>query len=192
MIKLTKPLILASNSPRRKQILEDAGFTFNVMVKPTEEDFSENMAPVEVAKFLSLKKANAFENEIETNIVLTADTIVVVENKILNKPTDPEDAFRMLRLLSGKTHKVITGVSIVTKEDSQSFTDTTLVTFENLSDWEIKFYLNNFKPYDKAGSYGVQDFVGMIGIPKIEGSYFTVMGLPIHKVYQHLKKYIIQ
>ncbi|MBP6386876.1 MAG: septum formation protein Maf [Pseudarcicella sp.] len=192
MIQLTKPLILASNSPRRKQILEDAGFTFQVLVKPTEEDFPDSMPPIEVAKFLSLKKANAFENEIETNIVLTADTIVVVENKILNKPTDPEDAFRMLRLLSGKTHKVITGVSIVTKEDSQSFTDTTLVTFENLSDWEIKFYLNNFKPYDKAGSYGVQDFVGMIGIPKIEGSYFTVMGLPIHKVYQHLKKYIIQ
>lgn len=186
MLSLSKPLILGSNSPRRQQILRDAGFSFQVQVLPTEEDFPEDMPSQDVPVFLALKKAEAFRSLLENNLVLTADTVVRINEKILNKPIDAADARRMLRLLSGQTHEVTTGVCLMSAEQTWSFADTARVHFRELTEWEIDYYLEACRPFDKAGAYGVQDFIGMVGIDRIEGSYFTVMGLPIHRVYAQL------
>ena len=190
-MKLSKNLILASNSPRRKQILFDAGFEFTISVKEIDESFPIEMLVIEVAEYLAIKKAKSFLNEIGDNIVLTADTIVAIEGEILNKPANETEATVMLKKLSGRKHLVHTGVCILTKNGQESFLDTTEVYFKPLTKNEIKYYIKACKPFDKAGAYGVQDFIGMIGIDKIEGSYFTVMGLPIHKVYKALEKYIM-
>lgn len=191
MLFLEKSLILASNSPRRQQLLRDAGFAFTVKVKPTEEDFPATMPPAEVPAFLARKKAEAFTDELQDNIILTADTIVVIDDEILNKPADVQEARRMLQKLSGRQHQVITGVCIMTQEQTHTFIDTANVFFRALTDKEIDYYIDTCKPFDKAGSYGVQDFIGMVGIPRMEGSYFTVMGLPIHRVYEALQPWII-
>ncbi len=190
-MKLSRPLILASNSPRRREIMQNAGFEFKVKVKPTDEIFSSEMAVEEVPIYLAKTKAECFKDEIKDEIVLCADTVVIVDGQILNKPTDVEEAKEMLRLQSNKTHRVITGVCIMTREETIAFADTTYVTFKELSDWEIDHYIKTCRPFDKAGSYGVQDFIGMIGIPTINGSFYTVMGLPIHRVYEALGKYIL-
>jgi septum formation protein len=190
MIKLNRKLILGSNSPRRRQIMADAGFDFTVIVKETAETFAESMPIIQVAEYLSQQKAACFLNEIGENIVLTADTIVAVGDTILNKPADFWEAKAMLEKLSGRKHLVHTGVSIFTNEKQISFVDTTEVYFKKLTNHEIEYYINTCKPFDKAGAYGVQDFIGMVGISKIEGSYFTVMGLPIHRVYEVLQDYI--
>jgi septum formation protein len=190
MFQLTRPLVLASNSPRRQQLMRDAGFRFIVHVKDTNEDFPETMPCEEVPAYLARKKAEAFRAELGSHIILTADTIVVVDNEILNKPKDTTEATEMLKKLSGRQHQVITGVCIMTKESTETFIDIAQVYFKELTDWEIDYYIKTCKPFDKAGAYGVQDFIGMVGIPKIEGSYFTVMGLPVHKVYEALKRYI--
>ncbi|RYU95713.1 Maf family nucleotide pyrophosphatase [Emticicia agri] len=191
-MQLDRPLILASNSPRRKEIMHNAGFTFSVKVIPTDETFPADMPVAEVPAFLAKNKALCFRENLANEIILCADTVVVVANEIINKPVDTADARRMLRLLSNKVHKVITGVCIMTQEETITFADTTYVTFKELSDWEIEYYIQKCQPFDKAGSYGVQDFIGMIGITKIEGSFYTVMGLPIHKVYEELEKYMIR
>ncbi len=191
MLQLNKPLILASNSPRRQQLMRDAGFEFTVKVKDTNEDFPKTMPAQEVPAYLARKKAEAFREDLENNIVLTADTIVVVDNEILNKPKDELEASEMLRKLSGRQHQVITGVCIMTQEVTETFIDITEVFFRELTDIEINFYIKTCRPFDKAGSYGVQDFIGMVGIPRMEGSYFTVMGLPVHKVYEALSKYFL-
>jgi septum formation protein len=191
MIKLNRKLILASNSPRRKEILSNAGFEFSVLVKEIDENFPIEMPVIEVPAYLASKKADSFSNEISENIVLTADTIVAIDNLILNKPTDEKGAKDMLLKLSGKKHVVHTGFCILTKNGKKSFVDTTEVWFKQLTDNEIDYYIKTCKPFDKAGAYGVQDFIGMIGIDKIEGSYFTVMGLPIHRVYEELSEYIV-
>lgn len=190
-MKLSLPLILASNSPRRKQILADAGFIFEVQVKPTDEDFPADMPGPEVPVFLARKKAAAFEALTPHTLVLTADTVVLINGEILNKPNDPAEAFEMLRKLSGNTHHVVTGVCVHGPNGATAFADTTRVRFKTLSDDEIHYYIRACKPFDKAGSYGVQDFIGMVGIDYIEGSFFTVMGLPVHRVYDALKPYII-
>lgn len=190
MIKLNKNLILASNSPRRKEILHHAGFDFTVMVKEIDESFSSEMPIIDVAPYLAEKKANEFALEIGENIVLTADTIVAVDNEILNKPANKKEAIEMLQKLSGRKHLVHTGCCLLTKTECFKFVDTTEVTFKMLTNNEIEYYIETCKPFDKAGAYGVQDFIGMIGIDKIEGSYFTVMGLPIHRVYKEMEKYI--
>jgi septum formation protein len=190
-MKLTKQLILASNSPRRKQILADAGFEFTVSVKEIDESFSTKMPVNEVAEYLARKKAEAYTDISENTIILTADTIVAVDNLILNKPADKNGAKEMLKKLSGRTHVVHTGVCLRLGNIENSFTDTTIVSFKALTDNEIEYYIETCKPFDKAGAYGVQDFIGMVGIDKIEGSYFTVMGLPIHRVYKELEKYIV-
>jgi septum formation protein len=188
-MKLNRQLILASNSPRRKQILQDAGFEFIVKVKTTDESFSSQMSVYEVSSFLAQKKAMAFEGEIsQTEILLTADTVVIVADQILNKPLDFEEAFDMLKLLSGKTHEVSTGFCLMIDNQYLTFADIAKVTFKDLTDQEINHYIKVCKPFDKAGSYGVQDFIGMIGITSILGSYFTVMGLPIHRVYEELSR----
>jgi septum formation protein len=189
MLRLTKQLILASNSPRRQQLMRDAGFEFMVKVKDTNEDFPKTMPAIKVPEFLARKKAEAFRQELDSQIVLTADTIVVIDNEILNKPNDALEAREMLKKLSGRQHQVITGVCIMTQENTESFIDIANVFFRDLTDLEIDYYIKTCRPFDKAGAYGVQDFIGMVGIPRMEGSYFTVMGLPVHKVYEGLSKY---
>jgi septum formation protein len=191
-LKLKYPLVLASNSPRRKEILSNVGVPFTVQTQDTDESFSESMPAHEVAAYLATKKNTAFENLPENTLLLTADTIVVVDETILNKPANKTEATAMLQSLSNKTHIVYTGVCLRINEQIVSKTDRTDVYFNTLSNWEIEHYINTAKPFDKAGSYGVQDFLGMVAIPKIEGSFYNVMGLPIHVIYELLKEYIIE
>ena len=166
--------------------MKEAGFNFTVEKPDVEEDFPDTLPVDQVAKYLAAKKAEYFRPKINDEIIVTADTVVVLGDTILNKPADRNEAIQMLSTLSGKTHLVITGVCIVSKEKEESFDDTTAVTFKSLSRQEIEFYVDNYKPYDKAGAYGAQDWIGMVAIDKIDGSYFNVMGLPIHRVHQHL------
>lgn len=192
MFQLSQPLILASNSPRRKQLLYDAGFTFEVKVIPTDEHFPEQLDCRLVAGHISHQKAEVFKALYPGSIVLTADTVVAIDNQILGKPKNEDDAIRMLKLLSGRTHEVITAVSLLTDGSIKTFSDIALVSLKELNDEEIEYYVSNYKPYDKAGAYGVQEWIGMIGINKIEGSFYTIMGLPIHLVYDLLKPYGIK
>jgi septum formation protein len=186
---ITRPLILASSSPRRQYLMKEAGFSFSVEKPDVEETFPAEMPVEQVARYLASKKAEYFRPGIHEEIIITADTVVILGKTILNKPADRTEACQMLSSLSGKTHLVMTGVCIVSKEKEESFDDTTEVTFQALSQKEIEFYVDNYRPYDKAGAYGAQDWIGMIAIQKITGSYFNVMGLPIHKVYEHLKNW---
>lgn len=190
-MNLARPLILASNSPRRQQLLRELGFDFVVQVKDTAEDFPADMPLHEVPEYLAKKKAMAFADELTDQVILTADTVVIVEGRILNKPKDAYEARQMLRMLAGRRHEVVTGVCLLTREDVQVFSDRVLVYFSLLSDAEIDYYITHYRPFDKAGAYGAQDWLGLVGIERIEGSYFTVMGLPTHKVYQALKEFMI-
>ena len=182
-------IVLASKSPRRQELLKGIGVEFSVLTKDVDESYSKNISVFDVAPFLSLKKAKAFEeSELPENyLVITADTIVVVNDKILGKPVDAEDATNMLRLISGKKHSVITGVTIRTAKRIKTFSVTSKVSFDVLDEDEIEYYVSEFKPFDKAGSYGIQEWIGYIGVNNVEGSYFNVMGLPTHKLYQMLK-----
>jgi septum formation protein len=184
-----RSLILASSSPRRQYLMKEAGFEFTVEKPDVDESFPPEMPVDEVARYLALKKAEYFRLRIQNEIIVTADTVVILFNKILNKPQDRKEACDMLTSLSGRTHLVMTGVCILSKEREESFDDTTEVTFQSLTRDEIEFYVDHYKPYDKAGGYGAQDWIGMVAIKKISGSYFNVMGLPIHKVYEHLKNW---
>ena len=185
-MSLKRPLIVASSSPRRQYLMKEAGFDFTVEKPEVDESFPSELPAEQVAKYLAEKKAEFFRLAMNNEIVLTADTVVILQNKILNKPANRNEAFDMLTKLSGNTHLVMTGVCIISKEKEISFEDTTEVTFVSLTREEIEFYIDNYKPFDKAGAYGAQDWIGMIAIEKIVGSYFNVMGLPVHKVYQHL------
>lgn len=182
-------VVLASKSPRRQELLKHIGVDFTILTKDVDESYPSRLAPLEVAPFLSLKKAKAFEDsELPENfMVITADTVVIAENEILGKPKDRDDAFRMLELLSGKTHKVVTGVTVRTKDFTKTFSVMSKVTFDNLDNQEIEYYVDNYKPYDKAGAYGIQEWIGYIGVSCVEGSYFNVMGLPTRKLYMVLK-----
>lgn len=188
-MNLKYPLVLASNSPRRQQLLISSGFVFSVKTKNIPEDFPADMPVAEVPLYLARKKAMAFSGEITNEIILAADTVVIIDGQILNKPQDEKEAFDMLSLLSGKKHEVITGVCLFSKEKTTTFSDRTEVYFKELSAEEIKFYVAYYQPFDKAGAYGAQEWMGMIAIEKIVGSYFNVMGLPVHLVYQHLQKW---
>lgn len=188
-MQLNRPLIVASSSPRRQYLMKEAGFTFTVEKPEVEESFPSALPVDQVAKYLAEKKAEYFRLTMKDELVLTADTVVILDNRILNKPQDKIEAIDMLRSLSGNTHQVMTGVCILSKEKETSFDDTTEVTFQELSQKEIEFYVDQYKPYDKAGAYGAQDWIGMVAIQKIVGSYFNVMGLPIHLVYQHLTRW---
>lgn len=183
-------IILASKSPRRRQLLRDAGFEFTLADSfEVEEIYPESLPAEEVAEFLSNLKGDAYPNALkEKDVLITSDTVVVVEGEVMGKPADYDDAFRMIRKLSGKMHKVITAVCIRTASSKHSFSDECDVFFDELTDEEIDFYIRHYKPYDKAGAYGIQEWIGYIGISRIEGSFFTVMGFPIHRVYQELKK----
>lgn len=180
-------IVLASKSPRRQYLLKELGINFEVKTKDVNEDFPDTLKAQEIPLYLCEKKANAFKEELtENTILITADTVVWVNNQVLNKPQNYADAVRMLKLLSGKKHEVYTGVCISSKHKTKSFYVVTNVYFKNLSDVEIDFYIKNYNPYDKAGAYGAQEFIGYIAIEKIEGSYFNVMGLPIKEVYEEL------
>ncbi len=183
-------LLLGSKSPRRHYLLKGLGLDFEVRTKEVEEGFPEYLQAHEIPLYLSEKKANAFDEELYDNtIVITADTIVWVEGKILNKPESFDDAVRMLTMLSGKMHEVYTGVCLKSKHKIKSFYALTKVYFKQLSRSEIDYYLKNGNPYDKAGAYGVQEWIGYIAIEKIEGSHFNVMGLPVKELYEELLKF---
>lgn len=182
-------LILASSSPRRQYLMREAGFTFTIERPLTDESYPPELPVTQVARYLATKKAESFRTKIHDEVVLTADTVVILNDRILNKPDNRTEAINMLRQLSGKTHLVMTGVCILSAGKEISFDDTTEVTFINLTEEEIIYYVDTHKPYDKAGAYGAQDFIGMVGIEKIHGSYFNVMGLPVHKVYHILKNW---
>ncbi len=184
-------IVLASKSPRRQELLKGIGVDFTILTKEVDESYSSRLPLIDVAPFLSLKKAKAFEDaELPENyLVITADTVVIVENEILGKPKDRDDAVRMLNLLSGKAHKVVTGVTVHTKDKTKTFSVTSKVEFEQLEPQEIDYYVDELKPYDKAGAYGVQEWIGYIGVCNVEGSYYNVMGLPTQKLYKVLKSF---
>ena len=181
-------IVLASKSPRRQQLIKGLGVEVEIRTKEVDESFSASLKREEVALYLAAKKAKAFESELEKDeILITGDTIVCLEDEILNKPADYKDAVRMLNQLSGKTHTVITAVSISDTTRTEVFHDETEVQFGQLSAAEIDYYIREYQPFDKAGGYGAQDFIGYIGIVNMKGSYYNVMGFPLHLVYQHLK-----
>lgn len=180
-------LILASGSPRRQQFFRDLNLNFEIRLKEIEEIYPPNLIEEDITDYLAVLKSDAFEGELlENEILITSDTLVWHENKALGKPKDYQDAFQMLQSLSNKTHKVITSVCFKTKDKVEVISETTKVSFHPLTDAEIQYYLEQYQPYDKAGSYGIQEWIGFIGVAKIEGSYANVMGLPVDKVYRYL------
>lgn len=182
-------LVLASNSPRRKELLRGLGIDFEVrLIRDIDESFPATLPVSDVAVHISKAKATAYlDTMAENEVVLTADTVVVCDGQILGKPQDAEDARRMLGLLSGKSHEVITGVTLSTRQWQRSFAVTTVVWFKELTADEIDFYVDSYRPFDKAGAYGIQEWIGYIGVQRIEGSYFNVMGLPVQRIYEELK-----
>lgn len=190
MIEKDFQLILASQSPRRQELLADLGFDFKIRTLSVEEKYPDDLAKSEVAVFLAKLKAHAQKNTLKArDLLISADTIVLLGNEILEKPKNFEEAKIMLEKLSNSKHEVITGVCLLSNEKEVYFSDSTEVYFGKLSQNEINYYLNKYKPYDKAGSYGIQEWLGMIGVERIEGSYFNVMGFPVHKVYRELMKF---
>ncbi|HEX8575004.1 MAG TPA: Maf-like protein [Flavobacterium sp.] len=182
-------IILASGSPRRQQLLKDLAVDFEVRLKDTEEIYPDHLQSAGITDFLAHLKAAAFENELKENdILITSDTIVWHNNKALGKPKDAAEAFAMLTSLSGTTHEVISSVCFKTNTKTEIFNDCTKVTFNSLHPNEINYYIQNYQPFDKAGAYGIQEWIGAVGIARIEGSYLNVMGLPVDKVYHYLNK----
>ena len=200
-------IILASNSPRRRELLAGLDVNFEVKVlNGIDESYPDDLDAYQVAEFIAQKKAEAYRallndeaSSAEENLILTADTVVIApaadeqndqEGKgiILGKPKTADDAVRMLRMLSGKTHHVVTGVCLTTKEEQRHFSVTTEVSFKELTDWEINYYISHYKPFDKAGAYGIQEWIGYIGCTGLNGSYFNVMGLPVQRIYEEMLK----
>ena len=183
-------IILASQSPRRQRLLKELGIDFEIQVVDVEEKYPEELGMTAIPEFLAELKANAIREKMKENdLLITADTIVWKDDQVIGKPKDQDDAIRILHELSGSQHQVITGMCIQTLEKKYCFHAVTEVWFDELTEEEIQFYLNEHKPYDKAGAYGIQEWIGYVGIRKIEGSFYNVMGLPVHKVYQFLKKF---
>lgn len=200
-------IILASNSPRRRELLAGLDVNFEVKVlNGIDESYPDDLDAYQVAEFIAQKKAEAYRSLLndeassaEENLILTADTVVIApaaneqndqEGKgiILGKPKTADDAVRMLRMLSGKTHHVVTGVCLTTKEEQRHFSVTTEVSFKELTDWEINYYISHYRPFDKAGAYGIQEWIGYIGCTGLNGSYFNVMGLPVQRIYEEMLK----
>lgn len=182
------PIILASKSPRRQELLRLMDLDFRIVLKEVDESYPDNLTPEEIAVYIAEKKATAFDEIVSEEVVLTADTIVSIDGHILGKPETEDHAVEMLQMLSGKTHQVITGVCLFYKHKYHSFYDVSDVTFRTLTDAEITNYVTKYKPMDKAGSYGIQEWVGVTGIVKINGSYTNVVGLPTEKLYQALTR----
>jgi septum formation protein len=188
-MNLNRKLILASNSPRRKELLGKLDVHFEVKVKEVPEDYPAELNREQIAEYLANHKAEAYREDLQNELILTADTIVVLGDQVLNKPANATEARQMLQLLSGKVHEVITGVCLLSQEKKDVFSDLTQVSFKELTTEEINYYVQRYQPFDKAGAYGAQEWMGMIAIDWIKGSYFNVMGLPIHKVYAHLQQF---
>ena len=189
---LGKRIILGSNSPRRRELLAGLGIDFTV---DTGNSFSESAEPGveahQVPVDMSLGKSHGFHRPLEDDeILITADTVVIIDGRVLGKPHSREEAEEMLHTLSGRTHEVVTAVTIRDKRGEKCFSVSSIVEFCRLEDWEIDSYIDNFKPYDKAGAYGVQEWIGYVGISRIEGSFYNVMGLPVHRIWQELKKFL--
>jgi septum formation protein len=183
-------VVLASKSPRRQQLLQGLEIPFEVRTLDVNEDFPGHLKGAEIPIYLSEVKAAAFRDQMADNeLIITADTVVWIDNEVLNKPESREEAMEMLRKLSGKMHEVFTAVMLSTKERQSGFCDVAKVYFTNLTELEIEHYVDHYQPFDKAGAYGVQELIGYIGIERLEGSYFTVMGLPVQKLYEKLKEF---
>ena len=191
MKDLKYKLILASNSPRRKELLAGLGVPFEVRVlQDIDEHYPESLPVNEVARYIAKEKADAYRRVVASDeLIITADTVVIVGDEILGKPVDETDAVRMLQLLSGRTHQVTTGVCLLTAEKERCFDVTTDVTFKPLTDEEIHYYVDRYRPFDKAGAYGIQEWIGYIGVTGLNGSYYNVMGLPVQRIYQELTKH---
>lgn len=187
-----KKIVLASNSPRRRELLSGLGYSFEVRVlDDIDESYPDTLRGSDVAAYISRVKAEAYRNSmVDDELIITADTIVCLDDKVLGKPADELEAMAMLRGLSGRTHQVYTGVTIVTVEERTTFVTRSDVTFAALTDEEILHYVTQYRPMDKAGAYGIQEWIGYIGVERIEGSYFNVMGLPVQRLYVELKKYL--
>lgn len=181
-------VVLASNSPRRRELLADLGIDFEVRtIKGIDESYPHDLPVLEIAEYISRKKAQAYRAEMAPNeLIITADTVVILDDEVLGKPKDNTDACRMLSELSGKTHKVVTGVTIVTTNATRSFSTVTDVEFAPLSDQDIHYYVEKYQPLDKAGAYGIQEWIGCMGVRHINGSFYNVMGLPLHRLYNEL------
>ena len=191
--KFQHKIVLASGSPRRKELLEGLGVDFEVRLLPgIDESVPKGLSARATARAIAQKKAEAYRTTLgEQELIITADTIVWLDGQVLGKPHDEADARRMLRLLRGRTHQVVTGVTLQTTEKQHTFDCVSDVTFADLTDWEIDFYIRQYKPLDKAGAYGIQEWIGYVGVERIEGSYFNVMGLPVQRLYQALKTFEI-
>ena len=186
MIKQFPSIILASKSPRRQELLKLMGFDFQVVLREVDESYPNELSPSEIAVFISEKKARAFDLMIENEVVITADTIVSLDGKILGKPENEDHAFEILSALSGKKHDVITGVSLLKNHRIFSFYELTEVFFREITAEQIRYYINTCKPVDKAGAYGIQEWIGLVAVDKINGSYSNVVGLPTHRLYTEL------
>jgi septum formation protein len=186
------PFILASNSPRRKEILSQSGFQFTVLPSDVDESFPADLNAQHVPVMLAERKARALMDTCTNTLILAADTVVILGDEILNKPADKQEALQMLKKLSGRTHEVVTGIALATPQGIVTAADSAFVKFRELADWEMEWYVRGGASLDKAGAYGVQDFIGMAGIQELTGSFYTVMGLPIYQVYQLLQPYILE
>lgn len=189
MIKLPQ-IILASKSPRRQELLRLMDIDFRIVLKDVDESYPDHLSPEEIAVYIAEKKAKAFDESVNDEIVLTADTIVSIDGHILGKPETTDHAAEMLSMLSGKVHRVITGVCLLYKHQYNLFYDVSEVFFRKLTEQEIRFYVDKYQPLDKAGAYGIQEWIGLIGIERINGSYTNVVGLPTEKLYQQLMRLI--
>ena len=187
---MVKQIVLASNSPRRRELLAGLGFPFEVRVlEGIDESYPHDLPVSEVALYIAGKKAEAYRQAItDDELIITADTVVIVGDEILGKPVDEADAVRMLRELSGRTHQVTTGVCLLSSAQESRFAVTTDVTFKTLPDEEIQYYVSHYKPFDKAGAYGIQEWIGYIGVTGLHGSYYNVMGLPVQRIYSELQR----
>lgn len=184
-------IVLASASPRRKELLSSIGLDYEVrVIGGIDESYPDTLDAVEVPQFISRKKAAAYKDSMKDNeLIITADTVVALDNKILGKPQDRAEAYKMLNFLAGRTHQVVTGVTAMTKDRMETFAAVSHVTVASLQSYEIDYYIDKYQPFDKAGAYGIQEWIGMIGVSAIEGSFFNVMGLPIQKLYSLLKTF---
>jgi len=184
-------ITLASRSPRRQELLRDLGISFGIVEMDFNEKFPANLTGEEIARYVSTAKAQQFKNKLADNeIIITADTIVWCNGVVLEKPVGKEDAIRMIKAISGRTHEVITAVTLLSAAKSTTFSEATRVSFDMLSTEEIEYYVESFKPYDKAGAYGIQEWIGLAGCTNIEGSYFNVVGLPVQRLYKELSFFI--
>ncbi|TZF83723.1 septum formation protein Maf [Pedobacter sp. BS3] len=185
------PIILASKSPRRQELLKLMNLDFRVVLKDVDESYPEHLQPEEIARYIAEKKAHAFDESVTNELVITADTIVCIDGQILGKPSSEEHAVTMLSLLSGKKHQVITGVCILYKQRYHTFTDISDVYFRKLTEEQIQYYVKKYQPLDKAGAYGIQEWIGLVGIEKINGSYTNIVGLPTEKLYRELSVLVV-